>query len=76
VKNAVVVDARWLEPPEPMERVLAAIDDLRPGQRIHFLIHREPLPLYGVLQSMGYRHTTHMQEDGSYEVQIEPMISG
>jgi uncharacterized protein (DUF2249 family) len=76
VKHSVLVDARWLEPPEPMERVLAALDDLRPGQSIRFLIHREPLPLYGVLQSMGYRHKTHMLEDGCYEVQIEPMISG
>ena len=72
MKNAILVDARWLEPPEPMERVLAAIDDLRPGQGIRFLIHREPLPLYGVLRQMGYRHTTHLLEDGCYEVQIEP----
>lgn len=74
MKNAVVVDARWLEPPEPMERVLAAIDDLRPGQGIRFLIHREPLPLYGALHRLGYHHKTHMLADGSYEVQIEPLI--
>lgn len=76
MKNAVLVDARWLEPPEPMEQVLAAIDDLRPGQHIRFLIHREPLPLYGVLRQMGYRYKTHMLEDGCYEVQIEPMTQG
>jgi uncharacterized protein (DUF2249 family) len=74
VKNQVLIDARWLEPPEPMERVLAAIDTLHPGQGIRFLIHREPLPLYGVLQKMGYRHKTHLLEDGGYEVQIEPLI--
>jgi len=76
VKNQVLVDARWLEPPEPMERVLTALDDLRPGQGIRFLIHREPLPLYGALRQMGFRHKTHLLEDGSYEVQIEPMITG
>jgi hypothetical protein len=74
VKNWVLVDARWLEPPEPMERVLAALDTLRPGQGIRFLIHREPLPLYGVLRGMGYRHTTHMLSDGCYEVQIQALI--
>lgn len=72
MKKGLLVDARWLEPPEPMERVLAALDGLHPGQGIRFLIHREPLPLYGVLQQMGYRHTTHLMEDGCYEVRIEP----
>lgn len=72
MKNWVLVDARWLEPPEPMERVFAALDDLQPGQRIRFLIHREPLPIYGALHHMGYRHKTHMLEDGCYEVHIEP----
>jgi uncharacterized protein (DUF2249 family) len=72
VKNWVLVDARWLEPPEPMERALAALDDLHPGQCIRFLIHREPLPLYVALQQMGYRYKTHMLDDGCYEVQIEP----
>lgn len=72
MKNWVLVDARWLEPPEPMERVLAALDEINPGQGIRFLIHREPLPLYGVLQNMGYRHKAHRLEDGCYEVRIEP----
>ncbi|OYY93600.1 MAG: hypothetical protein B7Y41_12425 [Hydrogenophilales bacterium 28-61-23] len=54
-----------------MERVLNALDALRPGQAIRFLIHREPLPLYGALRQMGYRHTTHRLEDGCFEVSIE-----
>ncbi|MDP2788041.1 MAG: DUF2249 domain-containing protein [Pseudomonadota bacterium] len=74
MKNAVLVDARWLEPPEPMERILNALDELRPGQSIRFLIHREPLPLYGALQRMGYRHKTHKLEDGCYEITIEVQI--
>lgn len=73
MKHFIQVDARWLEPPEPMERVLAAIDELHPGQGIRFLIHREPLPLYGVLPAMGYRHKTHMLADGCYEITIEPI---
>lgn len=29
------------------------LQGMRPGQGIRFLIHREPLPLYGVLHHMG-----------------------
>jgi uncharacterized protein (DUF2249 family) len=71
MKREVLVDARWLEPPEPMERVLAALDTLRPGERIRFLIHREPLPLYPILESAGYSHRLHMLADGCYAVLIE-----
>ncbi len=71
MKQEVVVDARWLPPPEPMEKVLLALDVLKPGQRIRFLLHREPYPLYGILENMGYTHRTHMIEDGCFEIFIE-----
>jgi uncharacterized protein (DUF2249 family) len=67
----LVVDARWLEPPEPLERVLTALGSLRPGQGIHFLIHREPIPLYGELKLRGFGHHARMIEDGCYEISIE-----
>ena len=51
----IVVDGRGLEPPEPMERVLAALDELQPGQRVRFLIHRQPYPLYDILRRYHYR---------------------
>ena len=72
MKSVVLVDARWLPPPEPMEKVLLALDALKPGQRIRFLLHREPYPLYGMLENMGYAHHTHMIEDGCFEFLIEP----
>jgi hypothetical protein len=59
-------------PPEPMEKVLTALALLRPGQRIRFLIHREPQPLYGILADMGYRHATRPLPDGCFEIVIEP----
>jgi hypothetical protein len=71
-----LVDARWLEPPEPMERVLAALDTLRPAEGVRFLIHREPLPLYSVLKQMGFSHHTRMIEDGCYEISIERPPAG
>jgi len=66
----VLVDGRWLEPPEPMERVLMALDVLGPGQTLRFLIHREPIPLYPALRDMGFRYATRPIEDGCFEVLI------
>ena len=68
----ILVDARWLEPPEPMERVLRALALLRPDQAIRLLLHREPFPLYTLLAERGYRHDTTMQADGSYVILIRP----
>jgi tRNA 2-thiouridine synthesizing protein A len=71
VREEVLVDARWLEPPEPLERVLATLELLRPGRRLRLLIHREPLPLYGILDLQGHRHETRPLPDSCYEVLIE-----
>lgn len=64
------IDARGLEPPEPMEKVLQALALLRPGQTIRLLLHREPFPLYPLLADRGYRHDTQMDVDGSYVILI------
>jgi hypothetical protein len=71
----VVVDARWLEPPEPMERVLNALNGLCPDQGIQFLIHREPIPLYGELKLRGFSHRARLIEDDCYEITIERRAS-
>ena len=68
----ILVDARGLEPPEPMEKVLQTLDLLRPGQSIRLLLHREPFPLYPLLVERGYRHATRMEADGSYVILIRP----
>ena len=68
--DEILVDARGLEPPEPMERVMQVLALLRPGQSIRFLLHREPFPLYALLAERGFRHETHAQPDGSYVILI------
>lgn len=47
------IDVRGLPPCEPMERILAACDDLQPGQRLRALLSREPLPLFPILTQRG-----------------------
>lgn len=65
-----LIDARGLLPPEPMELTLAALDDIGPGEEIVLLLHREPTPLYAILQENGYVHRTVSQADGSFEIHI------
>jgi len=66
----MLLDARDMEPPEPMERALEALDALLPGQRLRLLLPREPYPLYGILDRNGYRHRTEPQPDGHFAVLI------
>jgi len=69
----VLVDARELEPPAPMEKVMQTLALLRPEQSIRLLLHREPFPLYPLLAERGYRHATRMEADGSYVILIHPV---
>ncbi|MCC6531594.1 MAG: DUF2249 domain-containing protein [Burkholderiales bacterium] len=68
--EVVVVDARWLQHPEPMEKVLAALSALTPGQRLLFKIHREPYPLYRMLEKNNYGWKVAKQDDGTFEITI------
>lgn len=64
------VDGRNLPAPEPMERVLEALDGLALDDCLRFLIHREPYPLYDLLRRNGFRYESAMQDDGSFEILI------
>lgn len=66
----ILIDARALAPPEPLQRVLAALAGRRHGQRIRLLLHREPYPLYDILRQMGLTHSTRQEPDGNYEILI------
>ena len=50
-----VVDLRGLPPPEPLERILAAIADGCEAP-LAFLLSMEPLPLYLLLRREGLRY--------------------
>lgn len=68
--SVIFIDARDLEPPEPLEKVMQALALLRPGQSIRLLLPREPFPLYPILAAHGYGHETRMEADGSYVILI------
>ncbi len=68
--DIIHLDVRGLQPPEPLERVLDALDWLTPGKRIVMLIDREPLPLYRILDRNGYRYHATMADTGTVTVDI------
>ncbi len=59
-----------LEAPEPMERVLEALCELAPEDRLAVLIEREPHPLYRILDRHGYRHCITQRYDCLYDLLI------
>jgi tRNA 2-thiouridine synthesizing protein A len=69
-KTPHVVDARYLEPPEPFVRTMEMLDTLKPGEKMLLLLFREPHPLYKVLSQNGYAWETELQADGTFEILI------
>lgn len=70
MNDIIHLDVRGLQPPEPLERVLDALDRLAPGKRLVMLIDRAPLPLYRILDRNGYRYHAAMQDSGTVTVEI------
>ncbi|EXI65283.1 MAG: SirA-like protein [Candidatus Accumulibacter adjunctus] len=67
----VVIDARGLEPPEPMLRTMEALDHLEPNRKLLVLLPREPFPLYRALELNGFSWQTGHQADGTVTVLIQ-----
>ena len=69
----LVVDGRGLEPPQPMELALAALEELQPGQSLRFLIHRQPYPLYDLLRRHDYHYETTALAEGGFAILISKL---
>lgn len=54
--QAVELDVRDLEPPEPLDKAIDALHNLQAGQYLVFIHRREPVPLYPMAEEMGFRH--------------------
>ncbi len=67
-----ILDVRGLPPPEPLERVLAALATLMPGEQLRLLIDVEPRPLYPMLERNGLGHLTEPGPGAGYAVTIWP----
>lgn len=68
--SPIVIDGRELQPPEPLELTLAALDTLQPGQEVLLLLYCEPHPLYSILKRNGYAYAAEFLPDGTNQVRI------
>lgn len=69
-QRPLVVDARGLEPPQPMMKILEALAGLGAGGQLLALTDRPPRFLYAKLDDRGYRYATEETTDGWCETRI------
>jgi uncharacterized protein (DUF2249 family) len=67
----VTIDVSDLVPPEPMIRILEALEELPPGESLLVYHLRRPMHLYPRLDELGCRHETREIEPGRVEVLIQ-----
>ena len=68
--NEIELDVRGLQAPEPLVRILEALDVLPAGSVLRVLHHREPFPLYVALQEEGYQYRTEFVAGDRIEIMI------
>jgi uncharacterized protein (DUF2249 family) len=64
------VDARGLEPPQPLVTILEALATLPKGARLRARTDRRPMHLYAQLEERGFVGESEEQEDGSFITHI------
>lgn len=64
------VDARGLEPPQPMIKILETLATLPDGAELRAHTERKPMHLYAQLEERGFVGETEEQTDGSHITHI------
>jgi TusA-related sulfurtransferase len=65
------LDNRDLDPPEPMVRILAAVENMAPGEVLSALLCREPVFLFPQLAKRGHAWRGAFEPDGTtYKVLV------
>lgn len=64
--SLVDVDARGLEPPQPLVKILEAVTSLSGGASLRAHTDRRPMHLYAQLEERGFRGDSAEQPDGSF----------
>lgn len=59
------LDLRGLPAPQPMERIIACLHTLPPGQRLVALTPMYPAPLLPMLEQMGFAWDAQTTADGA-----------
>jgi uncharacterized protein (DUF2249 family) len=64
------LDARGLEPPEPLVKILEALTALPEGAGLRAHTDRRPMHLYAQLEERGFVGETEEQPDGSFVTHV------
>ena len=64
--SAVTLDARGLEPPQPLVVILESLEGLPEGGEIRAHTDRRPMHLYALIEERGYTGESEEQHDGSF----------
>lgn len=72
----ITIDVSQLVPPEPMVRILKALEELPPGQTLLVQHVRRPVYLYPELDALGYQHETREIGPGRVEIRIQKPAAG
>ena len=65
-----LIDGREMEPPEPLERAVAALATMGPEDELVMLLRCEPWPLYALLDRNGFGYRSERRPDGTNEIRI------
>lgn len=65
------LDVRGLEPPEPLIRILDALEKFPASRKLRARTDREPCHLFGEAAQRGFRHECQEQPDGSWLTTLE-----
>jgi uncharacterized protein (DUF2249 family) len=68
--SVVEVDARGLQPPQPMVKILEALEQVPAGAQLDARTDRRPVHLYGFLEDRGFTGESEEQSDGSFLTHI------
>ncbi len=69
-EEILVVDARGLEPPQPMAKILETLPKIEAGGEILARTDRRPMLLYPKLEDRGFKYRTTETADGWFETRI------
>jgi uncharacterized protein (DUF2249 family) len=69
-QHIIELDVRGLEPPEPLLKIFASLENLKNDETIHIIHERKPIHLYPRLKDAGYKFLTEETADDLYTIKI------
>ena len=70
LSSLVIIDGRDMQPPEPLEKALAALDTLSPDGELFLRLYCQPHPLFDILRKNGFIWQESIADDGTHEIRI------